>query len=87
MIMVAEIEANKVGLEVAEEAMDPAFDYSSWNVDGWKMALQNLGGDPEDEQVLTLEAGASGVKEPMVAAEGDAGGEARGDGAAAGCAA
>ncbi|MFS7912215.1 hypothetical protein Hanom_Chr02g00127311 [Helianthus anomalus] len=68
---------------MAEEAMDPAFDRSSWNVDGWKMALQNLGGDPEDEQVLTLEASMSGVKEPVVAAEGDAGGEAKCDGAAA----
>ncbi|MFS7912247.1 hypothetical protein Hanom_Chr02g00127761 [Helianthus anomalus] len=72
---------------MAEEAMDHAFDRSSWNVDGWKMALQNLGGDPEDEQVLTLEAGTSGVKEPVVAAEGDAGGEAECDGAAAGGAA
>ncbi|KAM0006550.1 hypothetical protein Hdeb2414_s0019g00547261 [Helianthus debilis subsp. tardiflorus] len=30
-------------IKMAEEAMDPTFDRSAWNVNGWKLDLQNLG--------------------------------------------
>ncbi|MFS7947605.1 hypothetical protein Hanom_Chr06g00550221 [Helianthus anomalus] len=64
--------------------MDPTFDRSSWNVDGWKLALQNLGAEAEEEQVLSLEAGTSKAKKPKDGAGGEAGGEAGGDDATAG---
>ncbi|MFS7955397.1 hypothetical protein Hanom_Chr07g00642131 [Helianthus anomalus] len=63
-------------IKMAEEALDPAFDRLGWNVDGWKLALQNLGADAEENQVLTLEAGTSGVKEPKYGAAEEAGGDA-----------
>ncbi|MFS7939019.1 hypothetical protein Hanom_Chr05g00446741 [Helianthus anomalus] len=67
--------------KMVEEAMDPSFDRSSWNVDGWKLALKNLGAEAEEEQVLSLEAGTSGVKKPKDGARDNAAG---GDDAAGG---
>ncbi|MFS7930509.1 hypothetical protein Hanom_Chr04g00345161 [Helianthus anomalus] len=54
--------------------MDLAFDLSVWNIDGWKLALLNLGGDGDMDQVMALEAGPSGAKDQKEAG-GEAGGE------------
>ncbi|MFS7929970.1 hypothetical protein Hanom_Chr04g00338651 [Helianthus anomalus] len=52
--------------------MDHAFDQSSWDIAGWKQALLDLGGDTDVDQVMDLEAGPSGVKDPKDCGEGGA---------------
>ncbi|KAJ0814548.1 hypothetical protein HanPSC8_Chr17g0787001 [Helianthus annuus] len=61
----------KIQLQMAADAQDPAFDKSSWDVEGWKARLAEL--EDEDEEIPMLECGD---------AEKDQGGEAGGDGAA-----
>ncbi|MFS7994573.1 hypothetical protein Hanom_Chr12g01107631 [Helianthus anomalus] len=56
------------------------FDCSAWNVEGWKLALLNLGGENDEGQVLTLEAGTSEAREQ----KGGVGDEADGDAALVG---
>ncbi|MFS7947910.1 hypothetical protein Hanom_Chr06g00553701 [Helianthus anomalus] len=75
----------KTKLRMAREAADPSFDRAEWDIAGWKQRLQELGDDEEPEEVLTLEAGTSGTKDPLeVAATGGSGegGEAKVDEAA-----
>ncbi|KAM0050397.1 hypothetical protein Hdeb2414_s0008g00297111 [Helianthus debilis subsp. tardiflorus] len=61
----------KIQLQMAMEAQDPAFDKSTWDVEGWKARLAELEDDEEAEEILMLEAGGSGK---------DQGGEASGAG-------
>ncbi|MFS8019638.1 hypothetical protein Hanom_Chr15g01406081 [Helianthus anomalus] len=70
-------------IKMAEEAKDPIFDRSAWNVEGWKLALLNFGGEADEDQVRTLEARTSEAKEQ----KGGVGEEAGGDVAAVGDAA
>ncbi|KAJ0788584.1 hypothetical protein HanPI659440_Chr05g0193411 [Helianthus annuus] len=75
----------KIRLQMAKEAVDPSFDRSEWDVEAWKQRLQELGDDEDAEEVLTLEAGGSGGKDPVDAAEAGSsgeGGEAKVDDAA-----
>ncbi|KAM0040617.1 hypothetical protein Hdeb2414_s0012g00396081 [Helianthus debilis subsp. tardiflorus] len=67
----AAIAMYKIQLQMAMEAQDPAFDKSTWDVEGWKARLAELEDDEEAEEILTLEAGGSGK---------DQGGEASGAG-------
>ncbi|KAJ0867273.1 hypothetical protein HanRHA438_Chr12g0561271 [Helianthus annuus] len=67
----AAIPMYKIQLQMAMEAQDPAFDKSTWDVEGWKARLAELEDDEEAEEILTLEAGGSGK---------DQGGEASGAG-------
>ncbi|KAJ0840715.1 hypothetical protein HanPSC8_Chr14g0622081 [Helianthus annuus] len=63
----------KIQLQMAAEAQDPAFDKSSWDVEGWKARLAELEDEDEAEEIPMLEGGD---------ADKDQGGEAGGDGAA-----
>ncbi|MFS7899353.1 hypothetical protein Hanom_Chr00s054098g01781731 [Helianthus anomalus] len=66
----------KIQLQMAMEAQDPAFDKSTWDVEGWKERLAELEDDEEAEEIPMLEGGGTGK---------DHGGEASragGDGAA-----
>ncbi|KAF5777074.1 hypothetical protein HanXRQr2_Chr12g0531381 [Helianthus annuus] len=63
----------KIQLQMAAEAQDPAFDKSSWDVEGWKARLAELDDEDEAEEIPMLEGGD---------ADKDQGGEAGGDGAA-----
>ncbi|KAJ0896304.1 hypothetical protein HanRHA438_Chr08g0333281 [Helianthus annuus] len=63
----------KIQLQMAAEAQDPAFDKSSWDVEGWKARLAELEDEDEAEEIPMLEGGD---------AEKDQDGEAGGDGAA-----
>ncbi|MFS7927825.1 hypothetical protein Hanom_Chr04g00313671 [Helianthus anomalus] len=56
--------------------MDPTFDRSAWNVEGWKLALPNLGREANEDQMLTLEAGTSEAKEQKGGVGDEAGGDA-----------
>ncbi|KAJ0831458.1 hypothetical protein HanPSC8_Chr15g0667281 [Helianthus annuus] len=56
----AAIAMYKIQLQMAMEAQDPAFDKSTWDVEGWKARLAELEDDEEAEEILTLEAGGSG---------------------------
>ncbi|KAF5810459.1 hypothetical protein HanXRQr2_Chr04g0169661 [Helianthus annuus] len=69
----AAIAMYKIQLQMAAEAQDPAFDKSSWDVEGWKARLAELEDDDEAEDIPMLEGGDAGK---------DQGGEASGDGAA-----
>ncbi|KAJ0626412.1 hypothetical protein HanHA89_Chr01g0012871 [Helianthus annuus] len=69
----AAIAMYKIQLQMAAEAQDPAFDKSSWDVEGWKARLAELEDDDEAEDIPMLEGGDTGM---------DQGGEAGGDGAA-----
>ncbi|KAJ0916631.1 hypothetical protein HanPSC8_Chr06g0263971 [Helianthus annuus] len=69
----AAIAMYKIQLQMAAEAQDPAFDKSSWDVEGWKARLAELEDDDEAEDIPMLEGGDAGM---------DQGGEAGGDGAA-----
>ncbi|KAJ0434276.1 hypothetical protein HanIR_Chr17g0879721 [Helianthus annuus] len=69
----AAIAMYKIQLQMAAEAQDPAFDKSSWDVEGWKARLAELEDDHEAEDIPMLEGGDAGM---------DQGGEAGGDGAA-----
>ncbi|KAJ0442722.1 hypothetical protein HanIR_Chr16g0812631 [Helianthus annuus] len=62
----------KIQLQMAAEAQDPAFDKSSWDVEGWKARLADLEDEDETEEIPMLEGGD---------ADKDQGGEAGGDGA------
>ncbi|KAF5795599.1 hypothetical protein HanXRQr2_Chr08g0341551 [Helianthus annuus] len=59
----------KTKLKMAQEAQDPDFDRSNWDVEGWKARLAELEDEYEAEEVLAIEAGGSGK---------DHGGEASG---------
>ena len=63
----------KIQLQMAEEAHDPTFDKSSWDVEGWKARLADLEDEDEAEDIPMLEGGD---------ADKDQGGEAGGDEAA-----
>ena len=69
----AAITMYKIQLQMAMEAQDPAFDKSSWDVEGWKARLAELEDEDEAEEIPMLEGGD---------ADKDQGGEAGGDGAA-----
>ena len=69
----AAIAMYKIQLQMAEEAQDPTFDKSSWDVEGWKARLADLEDEDEAEEIPMLEGGD---------AEKDQDGEAGGDGAA-----
>ncbi|KAF5762816.1 hypothetical protein HanXRQr2_Chr15g0673131 [Helianthus annuus] len=62
----------KIQLQMAAEAQDPAFDKSSWDVEGWKARLADLEDEDETEEIPMLEGGDT---------DKDQGGEAGGDGA------
>ncbi|MFS7978255.1 hypothetical protein Hanom_Chr10g00913391 [Helianthus anomalus] len=69
----AAIAMYKIQLQMAEEAQDPTFDKSSWDVEGWKARLADLDDEDDAEDIPMLEGGD---------ADKDQGGEADGDGAA-----
>ncbi|KAJ0943029.1 hypothetical protein HanPSC8_Chr03g0099151 [Helianthus annuus] len=69
----AAIAMYKIQLQMAEEAQDPTFDKSSWDVEGWKARLADLEDEDEAEDIPMLEGGD---------ADKDQGGAAGGDGAA-----
>ncbi|MFS7937460.1 hypothetical protein Hanom_Chr05g00427821 [Helianthus anomalus] len=69
----AAIAMYKIQLQMAAEAQDPAFDRSSWDVEGWKARLADLDDEDDAEDISMLEGGDAGK---------DQGGEAGGDGAA-----
>ncbi|MFS7935802.1 hypothetical protein Hanom_Chr05g00407831 [Helianthus anomalus] len=52
----------KIRLQMAKEAEDPTFDRSAWNQEAWKQKLAEL---DDEEEVLAIEAGISGVKDPV----------------------
>ncbi|KAM0040183.1 hypothetical protein Hdeb2414_s0012g00390841 [Helianthus debilis subsp. tardiflorus] len=56
----AAITMYKTKLKMAQEAQDPDFDRSSWDVEGCKARLADLEDDEEAEEVLAIEAGGSG---------------------------
>ncbi|MFS7945586.1 hypothetical protein Hanom_Chr06g00526031 [Helianthus anomalus] len=56
---------------MAQEATNPDFDRSAWDVTSWKRTLLKLGGEEEPEPVKTTEAGTSGAKEMAGGACGD----------------
>ncbi|MFS7953581.1 hypothetical protein Hanom_Chr07g00620441 [Helianthus anomalus] len=58
---------------MAKEVADPSFDMFEWDLEGWTKRLAELGDDEEPEEVLALEAGGSGVKDPEDAAAGGSG--------------
>ncbi|KAJ0808758.1 hypothetical protein HanPI659440_Chr01g0006871 [Helianthus annuus] len=68
----AAITMYKIQLQMAEEAQDPTFDKSSWDVEGWKARLADLEDEDEAEDIPMLKGGD---------ADQDQGGEAGGDGA------
>ncbi|KAM0035995.1 hypothetical protein Hdeb2414_s0015g00453081 [Helianthus debilis subsp. tardiflorus] len=67
----AAIAMYKIQLQMAMEAQDPAFDKSTWDVEGWKARLAELEDDEEAEEIPMLEGGGTGK---------DQGGEASGAG-------
>ncbi|KAJ0782058.1 hypothetical protein HanLR1_Chr01g0003781 [Helianthus annuus] len=67
----AAIAMYKIQLQMAAEAQDPAFDKSSWDVEGWKARLAELEDEDEAEEIPMLEGGEAGK---------DQGGEASGAG-------
>ena len=69
----AAIAMYKIQLQMAEEAQDPTFDKSSWDVEGWKARLADLDDEEDAEDIPRLEGGD---------ADKDQDGEAGGDGAA-----
>ena len=68
----AAITMYKTKLQMAQEAQDPNFDKSSWDVEGWKARLADLEDDEEAEEILTIEAGGSGKDQGGEAGGGDA---------------
>ncbi|KAM0008578.1 hypothetical protein Hdeb2414_s0110g00797921 [Helianthus debilis subsp. tardiflorus] len=54
----------KMKLQMAKEDDDPSFDRSEWDVEAWPKRLTEFGDDEEPEEVLALEAGGSGDKDP-----------------------
>ena len=53
----AAITMYKIQLQMATEAQDPAFDKSTWDVEGWKARLAELEDDEEAEEIPMLEGG------------------------------
>ncbi|MFS7979167.1 hypothetical protein Hanom_Chr10g00924231 [Helianthus anomalus] len=51
----ATIAMYKIQLQMAMEALDPAFDKSTWDVKGWKARLAELEDDEEAEEIPMLE--------------------------------
>ena len=51
----AAIAMYKIQLQMAMEAQDPAFDKSTWDVEGWKARLAELEDDEEAEEIPMLE--------------------------------
>ena len=74
----------KAKITMAQQAMDPSFDRSEWDLAGWKERLQELGGyeTPGEDPLPILEEGPSGTKDE--AEDAGAKGEAGGDGGDAG---
>ena len=72
----AAITMYKIQLQMAAEAQDPAFDKSTWDVEGWKARLAELEDDDEAEEIPMLEGDAGK----------DHGGEASGAGGDGGAA-
>ncbi|KAJ0867053.1 hypothetical protein HanRHA438_Chr12g0558711 [Helianthus annuus] len=56
----ATITMYKIQLQMAMEAQDPAFDKSTWDVEGWKARLAELEDDDEAEEIPMLEGGDAG---------------------------
>ncbi|KAJ0867055.1 hypothetical protein HanRHA438_Chr12g0558731 [Helianthus annuus] len=56
----AAIAMYKTKLQMAQEAQDPDFDRSNWDIEGWKARLAELDDEEEAEEVLAIEAGGSG---------------------------
>ncbi|KAJ0800387.1 hypothetical protein HanPI659440_Chr03g0102411 [Helianthus annuus] len=56
----AAITMYKIQLQMAMEAQDPAFDKSTWDVEGWKERLAELEDDEEAEEIPMLEGGGAG---------------------------
>jgi len=56
----AAIAMYKTKLQMAQEAQDPAFDRSNWDVEGWKARLAELEDVDEADEVLAIEASGSG---------------------------
>ena len=54
----------KAKISMVQQAMNPSFDRSEWDVDGWKERLKELGGHetPDKELLPTPEEGPSGAK-------------------------
>ena len=73
----AAITMYKTRLQMAQEAQDPDFDRSSWDVEGWKARLADLEDDEEAEEVLALEAGGSGKDQVKDAGAGEDEGAAK----------
>ena len=67
----AAIAMYKTKLQMAQEAQDPDFDRSNWDMEGWKARLAELEDEEEADEVLAIEATNSGK---------DQGGEASGAG-------
>ncbi|MFS7929574.1 hypothetical protein Hanom_Chr04g00334101 [Helianthus anomalus] len=75
----AAIAMYKTKLQMAQEAQDPEFDKSNWDIEGWKARLAELDDKEEAGEVLTIEASGSGKDQ----AGGDAGAGGAGEGDAA----
>ncbi|KAJ0886225.1 hypothetical protein HanRHA438_Chr09g0376921 [Helianthus annuus] len=56
----AAIAMYKIQLQMAIEAQDPAFDRSTWDVEGWKARLAELDDNEEAEEISMLEGGGAG---------------------------
>ena len=67
----------KAKISMVQQAMDPSFDRSEWDLAGWKERLKELGGyeTPGEEPLPTLEEGPSETKEGAedAGAKGEAG--------------
>ncbi|KAJ0467769.1 hypothetical protein HanIR_Chr14g0688961 [Helianthus annuus] len=50
----------KTKIQMALDTQDPDFDWSNWDVEGWKARLAELDDEEEAEEILTIEAGGSG---------------------------
>ncbi|KAM0022037.1 hypothetical protein Hdeb2414_s0023g00624051 [Helianthus debilis subsp. tardiflorus] len=73
----AAIAMYKIQLQMAAEAQDPAFEKSSWDVEGWKARLAELEDDDDDAEDIPMLEGGDAGKDQGVEASG-----AGGDGAA-----
>ena len=67
----------KAKVSMAQQAMDPSFDRSEWDVAGWRERLKELGGyeTPGEDPLPTPEEGPSGTNEGAedAGAKGEAG--------------
>ncbi|MFS7964340.1 hypothetical protein Hanom_Chr08g00749101 [Helianthus anomalus] len=60
----------KIKLQMAKEAEDPDFDRSAWDQEAWKQKLAELDDKEEADEVRTIEAGGSRVKDLVEEAAG-----------------